>query len=257
MTASTDQSKTGLMIAAPAGTMTGTTLASNVVNASLNSITPSGGTLAVVGTTLIGEAPATANARQLIVDYVLSGNGYGRLQSIRQDVGFTPLVLNDSGGNVLIGTTTNNGVHKLQVAGSISATAISETFISTAATTSPRSLHLSNTGGDVYFGIEGSSGGGYFTGSTAYATVVYSTQQPVQTIINGVKRTEVDSSGLSVTGSISATTRVNYPSYTVATLPAVGSAGGNIYVSDESGGAQPAFSDGTNWRRYTDRAVVS
>jgi hypothetical protein len=60
-----------------------------------------------------------------------------------------------------------------------------------------------------------------------------------------------------VTGSISATTRVNYPSFTVATLPAVGSAGGNIYVSDESGGAQPAFSDGTNWRRYTDRAVVS
>lgn len=63
--------------------------------------------------------------------------------------------------------------------------------------------------------------------------------------------------GASVTGSISATTRVNYPSFTVATLPAVGSAGGNIYVSDESGGAQPAFSDGTNWRRYTDRAVVS
>jgi hypothetical protein len=30
-----------------------------------------------------------------------------------------------------------------------------------------------------------------------------------------------------------------------------------IYVSDEAGGAIPAFSDGTNWRRVTDRAVVS
>ena len=30
-----------------------------------------------------------------------------------------------------------------------------------------------------------------------------------------------------------------------------------IYVSDETGGAVPAFSDGTNWRRVTDRAVVS
>lgn len=30
-----------------------------------------------------------------------------------------------------------------------------------------------------------------------------------------------------------------------------------IYVSDETGGAQPAFSDGTNWRRLTDRAIVS
>lgn len=48
------------------------------------------------------------------------------------------------------------------------------------------------------------------------------------------------------------------PSYTVATLP---SAANNpralIYVSDESGGATVAFSDGTNWRRMQDRAVVS
>lgn len=47
------------------------------------------------------------------------------------------------------------------------------------------------------------------------------------------------------------------PSYTVSTLPAVGTAGGMIYVSDESGGAVLAFSDGTNWRRVTDRAIVS
>lgn len=32
---------------------------------------------------------------------------------------------------------------------------------------------------------------------------------------------------------------------------------GMIYVTDETGGAVPAFSDGTNWRRVTDRAVVS
>ena len=30
-----------------------------------------------------------------------------------------------------------------------------------------------------------------------------------------------------------------------------------IYVNDESGGGVPAFSDGTDWRRCTDRAVVS
>lgn len=44
--------------------------------------------------------------------------------------------------------------------------------------------------------------------------------------------------------------------YTVATLPAQG-AGKLIYVTDESGGAVPAFSDGTDWRRVTDRAIVS
>lgn len=49
---------------------------------------------------------------------------------------------------------------------------------------------------------------------------------------------------------------VQLPSYTVATLPAV-AAGGMIYVSDETGGAVVAFGDGTNWRRVTDRAIVS
>lgn len=46
--------------------------------------------------------------------------------------------------------------------------------------------------------------------------------------------------------------------YTVAGgLPSASPAGKMIYVSDESGGAVPAFSDGTDWRRVTDRAVVS
>lgn len=61
----------------------------------------------------------------------------------------------------------------------------------------------------------------------------------------------LSSSGLAVTGSIRPS------SYTVGTLPAVGTAGGMIYVSDEAGGATPAFSDGTNWRRTADRAIVS
>lgn len=52
---------------------------------------------------------------------------------------------------------------------------------------------------------------------------------------------------------------VKLPSYTVATVPsaAAAGAGAQIYVSNESGGAVPAFSDGTSWRRVTDRAVVS
>lgn len=47
-------------------------------------------------------------------------------------------------------------------------------------------------------------------------------------------------------------------SYTVATVPTASLwEGALIYVSDETGGATPAFSDGTNWRRVADRAVVS
>ena len=48
------------------------------------------------------------------------------------------------------------------------------------------------------------------------------------------------------------------PSYTVTTLPdETRYVGGIIYVSNETGGAVPAFSDGLAWRRVTDRAVVS
>jgi hypothetical protein len=46
--------------------------------------------------------------------------------------------------------------------------------------------------------------------------------------------------------------------YTVATLPSASSfTRGMIYVSDESGGATLAFSDGSNWRRVSDLAIVS
>lgn len=47
------------------------------------------------------------------------------------------------------------------------------------------------------------------------------------------------------------------PSYTVAGLPTAANNGGFIYVTNESGGAVPAFSDGVNWRRVTDRAIVT
>jgi hypothetical protein len=46
-------------------------------------------------------------------------------------------------------------------------------------------------------------------------------------------------------------------SVTVTSLPAAAPAGGLVYVSNESGGPVVAFSDGSSWRRVTDRAVVS
>lgn len=46
--------------------------------------------------------------------------------------------------------------------------------------------------------------------------------------------------------------------YTVAELANVTpTLGSYVMVSDEAGGAVPAFGDGTNWRRATDRAIVS
>jgi fibronectin-binding autotransporter adhesin len=47
------------------------------------------------------------------------------------------------------------------------------------------------------------------------------------------------------------------PSYTANTLPSAAVAGAMIYVTNETGGPVPAFADGTNWRRVTDRAIVT
>lgn len=63
---------------------------------------------------------------------------------------------------------------------------------------------------------------------------------------------------LQVIGSGSFTGPVVFPAYTVATVPSAATyARAIIYVSDEGGGATTAFSDGTNWRRHADRAIIS
>lgn len=59
-------------------------------------------------------------------------------------------------------------------------------------------------------------------------------------------------------GSNSFTALVQLPTYTVATVPSAASwTGALIYVSNASAGAQPAFSDGTNWRITSTRAILT
>lgn len=56
---------------------------------------------------------------------------------------------------------------------------------------------------------------------------------------------------------VDANSHLQLRSYAKASLPSAATAGQLIYVSDDTGGATPAFSDGTNWRRVSDRAIVS
>ena len=53
------------------------------------------------------------------------------------------------------------------------------------------------------------------------------------------------------------TGRANLIGYTVADVPNAAAGYGLIMVTDEVGGPVTAFSDLTNWRRTTDRAVIS
>lgn len=63
--------------------------------------------------------------------------------------------------------------------------------------------------------------------------------------------------GVIATGGIVYPNQLVLPYYTVAQLPSSEIVGQLIFISNESGGAVPAFSDGTNWRRVTDRVIVS
>jgi hypothetical protein len=65
--------------------------------------------------------------------------------------------------------------------------------------------------------------------------------------------------GLLVTAGIIQPDSLILPTKTVAQLANLSAnpAAQFVYCSDESGGAVPAFSDGTNWRRVTDRSIVS
>jgi len=65
--------------------------------------------------------------------------------------------------------------------------------------------------------------------------------------------------GTETTSGIVSPSLLLLPSYTVSQLGSLSAspAGQFVYCTDESGGAVPSFSDGTNWRRVTDRAIVS
>ena len=59
--------------------------------------------------------------KRMVFGYDTNGNGFGYIKSAFRNIAWTPIVLNPNGGNILLGTTTDNG-EKLYVSGSIRAT---------------------------------------------------------------------------------------------------------------------------------------
>ena len=68
--------------------------------------------------------------------------------------------------------------------------------------------------------------------------------------------TLIEALGFSV--ATDSTLLLQLKTYTVLTLPSAAAyPRGIVYVSNQSTGAEPAFSDGTDWRIFSTRAVVS
>lgn len=112
--------------------------------------------------------------------------------------------------------------------------------------------------------IDGTPAVNDMPGRIEFLTTLAGTQNPavVMTIKNDGK-TRIGGSGnpaqaLDVVGAIIASQAIIVPTFTVATVPSAATyARGHIFVSNEVGGATGAQSDATNWRRYSDRAIVA
>lgn len=67
-----------------------------------------------------------------------------------------------------------------------------------------------------------------------------------------------DQGGITLTANSTAGTIPVLASFTLATMPTASTyLGGIIFVSDLTGGPAPCYSDGTNWRRFSDNSIAS
>jgi hypothetical protein len=228
-------------------TLTSPTITSGILNGTLGATTPSSvaattgtfsSTLGVSGDTTLGQG-GTAAVNMKAFFNGSSGTGRGpelffqrnsvSVGEIGTESAFTGntsdnLVIQSVAGSIKfynsttnIGTFTSTGLNSTAI-GQTTAAAGSFTTLKAsgmAVNATPSSLgttqnwlEFANTGGDLYFGQESSVAGAFFSGSSAYATVIYS-PQPVQTIIGGTKRLDVTSAGAAITGTLSATGAVS------------------------------------------------
>lgn len=114
----------------------------------------------------------------------------------------------------------------------------------------------------------GGGGGGSYdqslntTDNVTFNNLTISSTLTVDSLVNSGAGAPTISSGnnlnLEAVGQVITNAPFVLKSYTVAQLASVAATtGAVVFVSNETGGAQPAFYDGTNWRRFTDRAIVS
>jgi len=137
--------------------------------------------------------------------------------------------------------------------------------------TSPTNGQVLKYNGSAWInGTDNSGGGGgssfdqnlNTTDNVTFNAVTVSSTLTVDSLVNSGAGTPTISSGnnlnLEAVGQVTTNAPFVLKNYTVAQLSSVAATAGAIaYITNEAGGAQPAFYDGTNWRRFTDRTIVS
>jgi hypothetical protein len=112
--------------------------------------------------------------------------------SIVDSASAVAMTINPSGK---VGINTLTPVATLDVNGSFRIPGIGSNVNPASAGTSPNYLRFLSSGADFYVGSEGSTAGGFFTGSLAYDNVIYGNSTAINLINGGVSRLYVNSAG--------------------------------------------------------------
>jgi hypothetical protein len=120
-------------------------------------------------------------------------------------------------------------------------------------------IYAKNAGGSAtrVFGMNASDQVFYGSIDQAPSAIIFSGAGTWASLTSSVFNITAAAYQIGGTNVITSARHIQLRSYTVGTLPSASPAGQEIYVSNETGGAVPAFSDGTNWRRVTDRTIVA
>ena len=189
------------------GTITWSTYALGAAGASLGSASTmvlgtSGGV-----TLTNAEASITLNTTgQNAYSLISGGNGnltngfFGIRNNTAGTVPFT-IAANSPANSVGITSAGLSVIGAISAIGAAATTTIGITLAGT--TTSCNALHIGNTGGNAYFGVEGSTGGNLVTGSSAYDTILSGNGGISISGNNGAGvQARITSTGLAVTGTV-------------------------------------------------------
>ena len=234
------------------GNLSGTSIAGTLTTAAQTNITSVGTLSSLTVTANVAGGNLTTAGQVVATGNVSSGNII--------TAGQVTAVGNITGGNILgngAGLTGINAFGTIAVSGQDNV--VADTTSDTLTLTAGSGIAITTVAGTDTITIASVATDSIFATGGEMGTITEAvTVSEDLGLITGTVTISYDL-GTIVTSGIIAPDALFLPSKTVTELDSLSAspAGQFVYCSNESGGAVPAFSDGTNWRRVTDRAIVS
>ena len=204
--------------------------------------------------TIQGGTDITTSLNGDVVTIAYTGSGGGGGGSVND--AFKTIAISPSGGSVIADASEDSLT--LENGNNISMSANSGTdtitINATAAGTNEQVQfnNAGNFGGDSDFTYNSS------TNTLTIKNLIAESVNPPSTLTGTYTISSPTTITLDPTSEIINDAPMKLKGYTVAQLGSLtSSAGAMVYCTDETGGSIPAFYDGTNWRRVSDRAIVS